>query len=356
MDENNEDIVIPQNKEDLLAAEDLVFGRASGAEKVCPNCGMPLVGKSYYCMGCGRDVKADLKRKAEEEGTSMGSTYAPGSGYGGGNAYVEREKALQERRRKKRKRKLSDESGLAGFLLKLFGVLAGFLIGVFVLKWIFAPKDSSMILYREAKVTRIAGIKTIAAGTKTIPMGVVKDKRPGASDENPQMMTESSSQGTVSNGNIVKQKNQYFYGTLQISARDDKILSMEEEEVWDVSGLDPNDVAYVINHLNYLYEAYMNYIFIQYEIEQEEDLVTIRFHYRNLDLLENAVAMVRLGLFNRESIVEKQGAEYLSLYKSLDYLDEDGWREEMPIAMETPGPTPDAEETAAEAFDAGAGE
>lgn len=344
--------ILKENPDDGLAAsEDLVFGmRPADADRVCPNCGMPLVGKTNYCMGCGKNVDPLTGTGGPGVGNPFDGSYIKGMGYGGGNAYIAREEALKKRRKKKKKNIL-EENGLAGFLLKLFGSLAGFLIGFFVLRWYFAPKDVSETLYREIKVIKIADVRSIAAGTKTISQDLLADDVNDRRDKNKQDKRNDQGQSghenteQTTNNALQKQRNQNFYGTLLITARGDKVLELEEEEVWDVEGLDSNDVTYIINNLNYQFESLQNHIFIDFEIIWEDQLVTMRFAYHHLDLTENVKEMVSLGLISAEGLSGSPGKEYLSLPKALAMFDVEGWRTERPINMMTPSPGPDEAET-----------
>lgn len=319
-----------QEEKTPKATEDFIFGKKEDdPDKVCPTCGMPLVGKSNYCMGCGRNVNP----VAKDSSSTYDGAYIVGAGYGGGNAYVAREEALKKRRKKNKN--ISNETGLTGLLLKVFGVVLGFVIGIFVLRWYFAPKDISSTLYREVKVTKLANVRSIAAGVKTLSKdsntnsaGGKKQNRQDAVDE-PETPVVSAEQ---------KHRNQHFYGTLHITAKGDRLLELEEEEIWDITGLDPNDVSYVINNINYQYEAYLNYIFIDYEIVREENKVTLYLRYRNLDIPGNVKNMVDLGVFGQEEMDGPAGKEYFSLRKAAAILTDEGWSEDMPKEMITPPP------------------
>ena len=194
---------------DRAASESLVFGKKSYDDsKVCPNCGMPLVGKSNYCMGCGKNVDPIKGSETSGRANPYDGAHIDGVGYGGGNAYVAREEALKKRR-KKRKRNILEENGLAGFLMKFFGIVAGFIIGFLVLKWYFAPEDVAMTLYREAKVAKIANVKSIAAGTKSDSLDIFgRNGKTGSKTGNAQSVkTETQTTGQTASGTFQKQKN-----------------------------------------------------------------------------------------------------------------------------------------------------
>ena len=83
--------------------------------RVCPKCGMQLVGKNNYCMGCGKNIELS----AEEE-SAAGVGHARENNRGFGNRYLNpeylaREKAARQKRRQKKN--IFDESGLSLLLM-----------------------------------------------------------------------------------------------------------------------------------------------------------------------------------------------------------------------------------------------
>ena len=311
-------------------SEKLLFGTKAD-DKVCPICGMILVDKSNYCIGCGKNVNLI-------EGVTGGGYrggYVVGAGYGGGNAYVAREEALKKRRRKNKD--VLNETGLTGLLLKVLGVTAGVVIGIFALKWFFSPKDVEETYYREEKVIKLANVRSINAGVKSLPQSSTGNKsaRDGRSgnSEFDESMSGGSTQGEKVYSAEQKHRNQHFYGTLHLTAKGDRVLGWDEEEIWDIRGLDSNDVSYIINNLNICYESYLGYVFIDYDIVREEDFVFMNFSYHNLDISENVRDMVALGIVNAEGVVGQSGKEYFSLQRLQKLLDDEKWRSTMPEDM-----------------------
>lgn len=342
-------LLTPSEKEDEVAAGEVFVDQSDDSDKVCPKCGMPLVDR--YCMGCGMNVKPVTENRTNHGSLAYSGAYVKGSGYGGGNAYVAREKALY--RKPKKKKNILEENGLAGFFLIFIGVAAGFLIGIFVLKMYFAPKSAEVILYREAKVTEIAGIKTIKAG-KSNPFEVpledltqkdgkkTSGKGNQTTDANGMGGTNSASGQSSSTQKINRNpQNEFFYGKLTIQALGNKVVSMEEFEEWDTTGIDPNDVTYVINNLNHLYEKYQYQFFVENEITQEDKMVKVHFVFRNLDLQENRKALISLGVIDEMVTAGPEGREYISLEKLQEALDADGWSLKNPAkpkASSSPAP------------------
>lgn len=328
-------------------SEEEIFGKDKDApDKVCPKCGMELLGNSNYCIGCGMTVKP-VKKGDDGKGDSLYDGYFhKGAGYGGGNAYVAREEALKKRRKKKKKNIL-EEDGLSGFLLRLIGITAGVLIGILVLRWYYAPKAQDITLYRECQVTKLANIKTISAGVPVTGINIVQNDKNdkngkngqaglNGSNQNGSAQTGSSTANSTANSNAeskAKKKNQFFYGTFEVHAMGDRVEWMEETEEWDITGLEPNDVTYVINNLNILYEVYQNYIFMDYELTREETKVVMHFAYHNLNLPDNVKAMAQLGIIDRDAMEGKSGKEYFSYEKTLAELDFQGWNVDLPDGM-----------------------
>ena len=281
-------------------SEEEIFGKSADAsKKVCPKCGMELVGKSNYCIGCGITVNPAQKNDDGSTDLLYDGSFFKGAGYGGGNAYVAREEALKKRRKKKKKNVL-EEDGLSGFLLRFFGVMMGFLIGIFVLRWYFAPKAQDITFYRESKVTKIAHVKTISAGVTMARDSLVQKDKNGSFNDGKVQTGSTTANSTAASKE--RQKNQYFYGTYEIHATGDHVEWMEETEEWDITGLEPNDVSYVINNLNILFEEYQRYIFIEYELTREETKVVMHFVYHNLNLPDNVKTMAGLGVIGSEAV------------------------------------------------------
>lgn len=311
-------------------SEEEVFGRKENdLGGVCPKCGMLLVGKSNYCMGCGMTVTPVSQNGKAEGEAKFDGAYLKGAGYGGGNAYVAREEEIKKRREKKRKKNLLEEDGLARFLLCFLGITVGVVVGVFLLKWYFAPKEQDIRLYREMKSTEYTGIFNIQTITpKDAEDSSGKDKS-GQSSRN-------------SGGSLYgkKKKNQYFYGTYDIHAMGDHVEWLEETEVWDIQDIDPNDVTYVINTLNLRYQEYQKYVFMDYEFVLEETRLVVHFAYRNLNLSDNVKTLVRLGVISEEVMDGIMGKEYISYLRIPKVLETEGWTRNMPEAMMTPTPLP----------------
>lgn len=323
------DAMIAQSmKMDQAVSEDAVFGKKDNCkDKVCSKCGMALIGDSNYCMGCGMIVKPAYKGGYDP----LVNPHHVGAGPGGGNAYVEREAALKNRQRN-RKKKVTDNVENFSFLWVFLAVLLGFGMGILVLRWYFAPEDADLTLYREARVTRIADVKSLQAGTSHEAGLLTFGDAQAGQKQNKQNQTTQKAWDD-------KKRNQFFYGTMHVEATGDHITMMEETEEWDTTGLEETDVAYVVNHLNYLYEKYQNIIYIENEITREEHVVRIHFVYRNLNISSNVKELVRLGVFQRECMVGIEGKEYFSFLKMREALDWDGWRladDYHPIALDAP--------------------
>ena len=297
--------------------------------KVCPKCGMQLVGKNNYCMGCGVNVDLTVHDASLGNDGEKKVPYVQGAGYGGGLDYLERLRVAEGRREKrKRRRNIFSEGGLATVLLLLLGSIAGLVVGLFLLKTYFGPKDVTKVFLREKKVVELANVEHIDPPKEkefndgptvlgTIDLRRKKDQ----SAETMQEMPKSSKKEADPN-------KETFQGTITIWAYGDKVTEWKEEEVWDVTGLDEDSVSYVVNRLHYQYdELYQGKIFVDFEIMQTPDVVTITTAFHHLELEANLMELARMNVIGTDQVVENGKTRYLSLKKTRKALDGDGWQE-----------------------------
>ena len=255
---------------------------------------------------------------------------ADGNVYGSGtlNAnkeFNERFRAAQERRhQKKRKRNILEAGGLATTLLISIGVIVGVVFGIMVLKWYFEPKDQTVVLTMEQKVTEFAKVDHIDPPKEKafVEQLEEKDKKGSSKDKD---------QNKKSQGSDIKEADpefQKFYGTRTIKAKGDRVLEWTEEQVWNVEKLDPNSVTYVVNRIRYEYQKFEDQAFINLEILQDEKAVTVRITFQNLSLEENVMNLARLGVIDEE-FVEKSGKKrFISLMRAVKLWKDEGWKEE----------------------------
>lgn len=294
--------------------------------KVCPKCGMQLVGKNNYCMGCG--VNVDLEK--HDGSVAQGGFLS--NGYGKVSRFSEKEvvarlRAAQGKREKKQKKNILFEGGLTTVLFVMLALVVGVTAGVFALKWYFAPKESTVTFLREEKVTDFAGIERIDPPKQRAfveipdPKGNADKKKEKDKDANES--SELNPQRKEANPEWQK-----FQETRTIHALGDKVLEWEEEMVWDVTDLDPNSVTYVVNHLYYQIDALRDHVFIEQEITRSEEAVVIHVAYRHLDLEENVIELARLKVIGSDQTMKAGGKRYLSLERTMKAFKDEGWKQE----------------------------
>ena len=292
--------------------------------KVCPKCGMQLVGKNNYCMGCGVNVDPYASDGSSGGDGSFVKVYGNGTEYSGPNGRLERMKKAQVRREKSRKKDILQEGGLASALLMLIGISAGVVCGILLLRWYFAPKEETVALHGEWKVVDYAGVDRIdppdeeAFADQPDEHGVI-DRR----------NQESSTVRHTADGTAVRRadpERQKFKGTLVLESKGDAVTRWTEEQVWDVKGLDPSSVTYVVNNLNYHLDEFQEYIFIDCEIVQTSQEVTVRRTYRNLEIESNILTLARRGVIDAEVVKKSGGKRIISQKRLLEYLDGQGWK------------------------------
>ena len=305
---------------------------AEEQNKVCPKCGTQLVGKNNYCMGCGVNVNLDAGDGSPGKDGKFVQVYGNGTGYGNEKEYLERLLAAQKRREKKRKKNILSYGGMTSFLFIILGITLGVVIGLLMLRKSMEPKDQELTFRKDRKVTEIAGVTRIDPpkaqefeGNVETTGTIDKRKKPEGTDNGlsgPMGANEESSQKSADPAR------QFFHGTMSLQAKGSGITQWEEREVWDVKGLDPNSVSYVVNHLNYQYEKFQNVIFVDCEITQTEEEVVVWIVFRNLDVSENVIAMVDRNLIDPEVVVKSGGKTYVSLRRVTQMLENSGWKQE----------------------------
>lgn len=297
---------------------------AESENKVCPKCGMQLVGKNNYCMGCGENIDLYANGGSSEKDGSFVKVYGNGTGYTGPNGQRERMIAARGRRERTKKKDILHDGGLTSMLLMAIGITAGVVCGIFFLKWCFAPKDQTVVLRNEHKVVEVAGVERIdppeeqAFSEMPDEHGVI-DRR---NKEDP-YNRQTADGRTVRRADPEKQK---FKETLVLQSKGDQVVSWTEVQVWDIKNLDPNSVTYIVNSLNYKLDEFKEYVFIECEIVQTESDVTIRRTYRNLDIDGNALALNRLGVVNSEVLKTYGKKQIISLKKLTEALEKAGWK------------------------------
>lgn len=294
-------------------------------DRFCPKCGLQLVGNSNYCIGCGEIVEPKTETFASDDD-------ADGNGYGNGTINVNKEfnerfRAAQERRhQKKRKRNILEAGGLATTLLISIGVIVGVVCGIMLLKWYFEPKDQTVVLTMEQKVTEFAKVDHIDPPKEKAFVEQLEEKDKSGKNGSSKDKDQNKKQGSdVKEADPEFQK---FYGTRTIQAKGDRVLEWTEEQVWNVEKLDPNSVTYVVNRIRYEYQDFEDQAFINLEILQDEKTVTVRITFRNLSLEENVMNLARLGVID-ENFVEKSGKKrFISLMRAVKLWKDEGWKEE----------------------------
>ena len=288
--------------------------------RVCPKCGMQLVGKNNYCMGCGKNIELS----AEEE-TAAGVGFARENNRGFGNRYlnpeyIAREKAARQKRRKKKN--ILEESGLSLFLLLLLGLLLGVGIGAYMLSLYFAPKDMVVALQKKTPVTELARVDWIdppedpleAAFWEAVEQQNSKGEKKASKNSEKQVEQQKP------------QKLYYFLGEMTIYAKGDQVLSWEEEQIWQFNDANQNSVANVVNHLEQQGAPYLFSMVIDWNVTRDDQTVVLQKGVHQLDLKDNVVEAVSLGLIDRDAVVTVRGKDYVSLKKLLEILDLEEWK------------------------------
>ena len=301
--------------------------------RVCPKCGMQLVGKNNYCMGCGRNIELS----AEEE-SAAGVGFARENNRGFGNRYLNpeylaREKAARQKRRQKKN--IFDESGLSLFLLLVLGLLLGVGIGAYMLSLYFAPKDVVVTLQKKTPVTELARVDWIdppkdpfeAAFWEAVEQQNAKGEKKASKDSRKQEEEPKS------------QKVYSFLGEMTIYAKGDRVLSWEERQVWQFEDANQNSVANVVNHLEQQGTPYQFSVFIDWSVTRDDQAVVLQRGVHQLDLMDNMVEAVSKGLLDKETVVTVRGKSFVSLKKLLEALNGEEWE-----VKEIPAEEPSASE------------
>lgn len=298
--------------------------------KICPKCGMQLVGDKNYCMGCG--VNVDLKKNAgsPDKDSPFVKVYGNGTGYGGGPESLERLLAAQKMRERRKKKNILSYGGRITFLFVLIGVTLGITLGVLALKWSMVPKSDVSTYYKNLKVTDFAGVTRIDP-PKAKEFEDQTDESGPADLRNTRIEDGKEAQMSANVETSDKEadpEKQFFLSTLTFKTKGNAIVEMDETEVWNVKDLNPNSVQYVVNHLNYKYEEYRDVTFLDCEISQNSDEVKVHLVYRDLDVEENVLSMLRLKLIEEGVVVQSMGKTYVSMRRMSQYLEGSGWKTE----------------------------
>lgn len=293
--------------------------------KVCPVCGMQLVGRKNYCMGCGENV--DL---GEEDGSlaSRGASanlYKNGTPYKNNREFQKRFQAAINKRERRMKKNVFAAGGLASVLLITFASIVGIVSGILALKWYFAPKEVTVVFWKDQKVVDVANVTRIdppkEQGFLIVPDP--SEKKTQEEEEDPMEVLLKKSGKRAADPEMEK-----FRGIRTLQALGDKVLEWEETQTWDVKGLDANSVAYVVNNLYYQYDEFRDKVFIDFELTQTEDEVIIYVACHHLDLEENLLELARMGVITSEETVTHGKERYLSLIKVKNIFFEENWLEE----------------------------
>ena len=288
--------------------------------RVCPKCGMQLVGKSNYCMGCGKNIELS----AEEE-NAAGVGFARENNRGFGNRYlnpeyIAREKAARLKRRKKKN--IFDESGLSVLLLLFLGLFLGVGIGVYLLSIYFAPKDEVVVLQKKTLVTELARVDWIDPP---------EDPFEAAFWEAVELQNSKGEKKTSKNS--VKQEEQqkpkklyYFLGEMTIYAKGDQVLSWEEKQIWQFEDVNQNSVANVVNHLEQQGAPYQFSVVIDWNVMRDDQTVVLQRGVHQLDLMDNVVEAISKGQLDKDTVVTLRGKSFVSLKKLLEALDDKEWK------------------------------
>ena len=287
--------------------------------RVCPKCGMQLVGKSNYCMGCGKNIELSAE---EEMSAGVGTARENNRGFGNrylNPEYIAREKAARLKRRKKKN--IFDESGLSVLLLLFLGLFLGVGIGAYLLSIYFAPKDEVVVLQKKTLVTELARVDWIdppedpfeAAFWEAVEEQNSKGEKKSSKDSKQQVESQKP------------QKLYYFLGEMTIYAKGDQVLSWEEQQVWQFENANQNSVTNVVNHLEQQGAPYQFSVFIDWIVSRDDQAVILQRGVHQLDLKDNLVEVVSKGLIDRDMVVTLRGKSYVSLKKLLEALGMEEW-------------------------------
>ncbi|MBR3470333.1 MAG: zinc ribbon domain-containing protein [Lachnospiraceae bacterium] len=274
-------------------------------KRVCPKCGNPLVDESNYCIVCNEI--ADIPKTPEEKEAERSNE----------SKYVNTEAILREkialRRREQHNRNIFSRGGKSSMLLVMIGLLLGVTGGVLFLSWCFKPRERTVELERSVSVELYANVEWV-------------DMPP---DEPPPLTQEDLARQKGSDRPREGEKKDLGYQfvcKLSINARGDKVLSVTEEDVWDVKDVLPDSVTHVVNALNFQAEPYQFNDLIQWNVVQEADKVIVRISYGGLEYEETMNALVEEGILDSSWIDEVRGKKRVSLRVMYAKLKAVGWK------------------------------
>ncbi|MBP5670693.1 MAG: zinc ribbon domain-containing protein [Lachnospiraceae bacterium] len=292
-------------------------------KRVCPKCGMPLVEDSNYCMNCCETM--DLPKTPEEKEAERSNA----SKYVNAEAILREKIALQ--RRERHNRSVFARGGTSSMLLVMIGTLLGVTLGVLFLSWCFKPREKTVVLERKEPVTFFAGVEWVdPPSDEPAPL-------------TPEDLAKQKSSDRPREGEKKEEEGYLFHCKLTIQARGDKVLSIVEENVWDISKVKPESVDHVVNALNFQAEPYQFSELVLWEVIREEDRVIVRKSYEGLENEETMQALVEEGVLDASWVEELRGKKRVSLQIMYAKLKLVGWKlegaEEEERMLEDVGPS-----------------
>ncbi|MBQ3906497.1 MAG: hypothetical protein II743_06965 [Lachnospiraceae bacterium] len=294
--------------------------------KVCPKCGMQLVGRNNYCMGCGVnvDLSPDGLGSGRENNRGFGNRYL-------NPEYIAREKAARAKRRQKKN--IFDERGLNAILSLALGLLLGVGIGAYLLSLYFAPKDVTVTYQKKELVTTLAGVDWIDPPKDPFEEAFWEAQEKGKDDKKSKSSEKKQEEKVEKEPTV-----HYFFGEFQIDAHGDRVKSFMEQEVWETKDANPNSVTNVVNHLEQQGAPFQFSVFVDFEVLQEDGVVTLKKGCHSLDLQQNLVSAITLGLIEKDCVVTVRGQTYLSLRKLKTALEAEDWELKAVPVEESPSP------------------
>ncbi len=258
-------------------------------ERFCPECGMPMVGRDSFCNRCGKKVEPVGKREYErirskKSGSSTSSRSNSGNssrGSSGGGSY-------------------GGNGGYGGYDDDEYGR---------------APIPSSRV--RQAPEIPVKLI-VLGAVTAVMVIAAIVCTVLAISASKKEAVTVLHKQSVTDGHNVTE--------TITFYSTGNKIRSITEEMVIDATGMSQDDINFNKEHWDKTYADLANASFIDYNVSQSGNEITMHLTYKSLDNKDNITTMSEMGLFKLGGNKTEAGnGDYIALKKTLKDLQKSGY-------------------------------
>ena len=268
-----------------------------GNDRVCPVCGAPMQETETYCMSCGMTVMPVFKKDYLKSKEQKQKDFGPGNngtGYGnGGNSYG------------------GSGYGSSGYGDSGYGGYGSGSASSGPAPSGPAPASQNTKM-NAIIISAIAVVMLLIVGILAGLNGSGSSRSAGKYEKAYYKMA-------------VKQNGQSIEDLYEITYKGDKIISMVETAILDVSDMSQNEIDSALSYIQSAGSKYMKYSCVDYEAKQDGKKLLLIITYKDLDKKSNVNDLVSAGLIEVDEY--KKNITYVSLSQTKKLLQQKGYTE-----------------------------